>query len=190
MKTINLLVIFIIVALVQIFVPAQMIFNQEKIIDTGVAYKFKTQPIDPSDPFRGKYIVLNYEVDTFKTSDSLWNYGEDVYVYLNQDSLGFAQVNQVSKFELKGHKDYVMAEVNWYNRNEAELHFNLPFDRYYMEETKAYDAELAVRNSQRDSVPNSAYALVYVKEGEAVLDDVIINQVSIKDFVEKKEGSN
>ena len=55
-----------------------------------------------------------------------------------------------------------------------------------MEETKAYDAEVAVRNNQRDSIQNNTYALVYIKNGEAVLNDVIINDMSIKDYVEKK----
>ncbi|OEJ99084.1 hypothetical protein A8C32_07870 [Flavivirga aquatica] len=55
-----------------------------------------------------------------------------------------------------------------------------------MEESKAYDAEVAVRKAQQDSLPNNTYALVYVKNGEAVLEDVIINEISIKDYVKKK----
>lgn len=187
MKTIHILIVFIIVALVQIFIPVQMIFNQEAIIDTGVAYKFKTRPVDPSDPFRGKYINLNYEMRSFETKDSIWNGQDEVYVYLETDSLGFAKVYQISKIKLDIDKDFVIAKVNWYKKKEQKLNFNLPFNRYYMEETKAYNAEVAVRNSQRDSLPNTTYALVYIKGGEAVLNDVIINEVSIKDFVEKDD---
>jgi hypothetical protein len=53
-----------------------------------------------------------------------------------------------------------------------------------MEESKAYDAEIAVTENLRDSLLNSAYALVYIKEGQAVLKDVIIEGVSIKNYVE------
>ena len=190
MKTIHLFIIFIVVALAQIFIPVQMIQNQELIIDTGVAYKFKTRPVDPTDPFRGKYINLNYEVNTFKTTDSLWGYEQEVYVYLETDSLGFAKVHQVSKLPLDLDKDYVIAQSGWYNKREQQLHFRLPFNRYYMEETKAYDAEVAVRDRQRDSIQNLTYALVYVKDGEAVLNDVIIDDIPIKDYVEKEEGLN
>lgn len=190
MKTIHLFIAFILIALAQIFIPVQMIRNQESIIDTGVAYKFKTRPVDPTDPFRGKYINLNYDVNTFKTKDTLWAYQQEVYVYLETDSLGFAKASQVSKVQLDVDKDYVMAIANWYNKNEQQLHFRLPFNRYYMEETKAYDAEVAVRNRPGDSIQHTTYALVYVKGGEAVLGDVIIDEISIKDYVENKEGLN
>ncbi len=190
MKTIHIFILFVIVAWVQLFIPAQMIFNKEAIIETGTVYKFKTQPVDPSDPFRGKYINLNYDIRTHKTKDSLWDNQDDVYVYLENDSLGFAKINQINKTPLEINNDFVIAKVNWYNKNEQKLNFSLPFNRYYMEETKAYDAEVAVRDMQRDSLPNSTYALVYIKNGEAVLNDVIINEVSIKDYVEKENDLN
>lgn len=186
MKTIHIFILFIVVAVAQLFVPIQMIYNQESIINTGTVYKFKTQPVDPSDPYRGKYITLNYEQNTFVTTDSLWKRQDKVYVYFETDSLGFAIVNAVSKTPLNSDKDYVVSEVSWYNKRDQKLNFNLPFNRYYMKETKAYDAEVAVRNNQRDSVQNTTYALVYIKNGEAALNDVVINNISIKDYVEKQ----
>ena len=186
MKTIHLFILFIVVSLAQLFVPAKMIFNKETVILTGTAYKFKTQPIDPSDPYRGKYINLNFEQNAFVTTDSLWKRKDKVFIYFDTDSLGFAKVNQVSKAPINSVKDFVIADVNWYNKQDKKLNFNLPFNRYYMEETKAYDAEVAVRNNQRDSLPNNTCALVYIKNGEAVLSDVIINDISIKDYVEKE----
>ncbi len=187
MKTIHILILFIVVAIAQLFIPAQMIFNREAIIEKGTVYKFKTQPVDPSDPFRGKYINLNYDVRSFVTTDTLWKRQDEVYVYLDTDSLGFAKISEVSKIPLNLTNDFVVAEVGWYNKRTQKLNFNLPFNRYYMEETKAYDAEVAVRDLQRDSIPNNTYALVYIKDGEAVLNDVIINEISIKDYVEKED---
>ncbi|WP_341216332.1 GDYXXLXY domain-containing protein [uncultured Wocania sp.] len=185
MKTIHIFILFIAVAVAQLFVPAQMIFNQESIITNGTAYKFKTQPVDPSDPYRGKYINLNYEQNSFITTDTVWDRKDKVYVYLETDSLGFAKVNAVSKTLVNLDKDFFIAEVVWYNKKDQKLNFNLPFNRYYMEETKAYDAEVAVRNNQRDSIKNNTYALVYIKNGEVVLSDVVISGISIKEYVEK-----
>ena len=51
---------FILLVLVQLFVPANMILEQEDILKNGTPYKFKTAPIDPYDPFRGKYVWLGY----------------------------------------------------------------------------------------------------------------------------------
>lgn len=188
MKTIHIFIIFIVVALAQLFIPSRMIINQESILKSGMAYKFKTQPVDPSDPFKGKYINLNYEINSYKTKDSLWQRKDNVYVYLIVDSLGFAKIDAVSRIVLANNpNDYVEAKVQWYSKSSSDLTFEFPFKHYYMEETKAYDAEVAVRNRQLDSLPNNTYALVYIKDGEAVLDDVIIDEVSIKYYVEKSD---
>lgn len=187
MKTIYIFGIFVALALVQLFVPAQMIWGREKVINEGVVYKFKTRPVDPSDPFRGKYITLNYELDAATTKDTLWNRNEDIYVKLSKDSFGFAAISAVSHSKFKMPDDYVKAKVRWYDSNDHEVNFNLEFNRYYMEESKAYDAEQVYVESLRDSLPdNDTYAVVYVKEGEAVLTDVMINEMSIKDYVGKE----
>lgn len=188
MKNIKLkygFILFIIIALAQLFVPAQMIFSQESVLTQGKAYKFKTQPVDPSDPFRGKYITLRYDINSAITNDTLWERKQEVYVYLKEDSLGFAMVKEVSRMPLTLNNDYVVAEVISYYANQKKLRFNLPFNRFYMEESKAKPAEDAYREAQRDSLPNNIYGLVYIKDGEAVLEDVLVNEVSIADYVEE-----
>lgn len=189
MKTSYIFIIFIVVAGIQLFVPAQMILSQENILKTGTVYKFKTQPVDPNDPFRGKFITLNYEIESYKTKDSLWQRAEAIYVYLENDELGFAKVNKVSRTFLDVDRDYIVAKITWYNKFEQTLNFDLPFNRYYMEETKAYDAEVAYNRVSRDTISNNTHALVYIKNGEAVLSDVIINNMSIRDYVVKEKDS-
>ncbi|HMB62545.1 MAG TPA: hypothetical protein VKN36_05700, partial [Eudoraea sp.] len=61
-----------------------------------------------------------------------------------------------------------------------------PFDRFYMEESKANEAELTYRQSQRDT-SKITYALVRIKNGEAVLKDVMIDGISIRELVKTKE---
>ncbi len=183
MKAIHIFLLFVAVALIQLFVPAQMIFNKETILETGTAYKFRTQPIDPNDPFRGKYITLRYDFNSIKTEDTLWERKEEAYVYLATDSLGFAKPFAITREKLDLDDDYVMAEINWYNKKKQEVSVRLPFNRYYMEESKAYEAEVAHRKAQRDSLPDNTYALVFIKDGKAVLGDVLIDEISIKDHV-------
>lgn len=185
MKTIPLILIFVVVVLAQLFVPAKMIFDQEKVISNGTAYKFKTAPVDPSDPFKGKYIHLNYELNSAASTDTTWVYGAPIYLSLATDSLGFAKLGSVSK-EKPNHQNYVKAKVDWYNAFEKTVNFSLPFDEFYMNETKAYDAELAYVKAQQDSVVNNTYALVYVLNGSAVLDNVFINTIPIAEYVENE----
>jgi len=184
MKTIHIFLIFIALVVVQLFVPAQMIFSKETIIENGELYKFKTRPIDPADPFRGKYITLQYDINRVKTDDTLWQRKDKAYLYVTKDANGFAQPEKISREKLDLDDDYVVVEARWYNKKNKEVTISLPFNRYYMEESKAYDAEVAHQKAQRDSLPDNTYALVYISDGEAVLSDVLIDDISIKDHVE------
>lgn len=183
MKRLYIFTLFVILAVAQIVVPAQMIYNQESILKFGTAYKFKTQPIDPSDPFKGKYIFLNYDLNRFTMENKNWVRNQEIFVSIDIDSLGFAKATAVG-LEKPQSKDFVTAKVDWYSTYDNALQFSLPFNEFYMEESKAYNAELAHRDAQRDSIPNNTYALVYIKDGEAVLDNVFINDIPIAKFVE------
>lgn len=179
-----LLPVFILVALVQLYVPAKMILDREDILDKGIEYKFKTEPIDPNDPFRGKYITLRYEEDMIEIQNEAdWLGGEIIYVFLTTNNEGFAKIQSVSKEITTNNKDFLKAKVSYVTSNGSnKLTIEYPFDRYYMEESKAYDAELTYRESQLDT-NQTAYALVSIKDGEAVLKDVLINGVSIREIV-------
>ncbi len=191
MKTLHIYIIFIIVVLAQLFIPAKMILDQEDVLETGTVYKFKTQPVDPSDPFRGKYITLNYDIDSAETKDDSWERDDNAYLYLELDSLGFAKVDTISKQKLIAKKDFIQIKINrfddknWNKNTGYKVYFNLPFNRFYMEEAKAKPAEDVYRNAQRDSLPNNIYGSVYIKDGKAVLQDVIVNDVSIAKYVEE-----
>jgi uncharacterized membrane-anchored protein len=167
---------------VQLFVPAQMVYQQEDALDTGTPYKFKTQPLDPSDPFRGKFIVLNYEIDSFETEENWDLYNGPIYVYLKTDTEGFAAVKTVRKTKINTSDDYIIVESK-HNYGKT-INFDLPFNRFYMNENKAYDAEISVRKAQIDTT-KICYGLVFVKDGAAVLENVFIDDLPIQEFVKE-----
>ncbi len=175
-------IVFIVLAVVQIGTPLKMIFDKEDILISGTAYKFKTRPIDPTDPFRGKYITLQFEMNSFTASDTTYVYGDEVRVYIENDDEGFAKVARVSKEPFDFGSDYVMAKVTHTYTNK--IMFELPFNRFYMEETKAYDAEKAYRDVNRNTKKDDVYALVYIKDGASVLKDVIIEGIPIQEYVD------
>lgn len=184
-KTLTIIA-FTVVCLVQLYVPLQMVRFQNTIIETGKEYKFRTAPIDPNDPFRGKYITLGFEDNTFRFQDTTtrWNYQEEVHVQLENDEEGFATIVDVTKEPPTKEVPYVRAMLGGATTFDGytTLTINYPFNRYYMEETKAPDAEKAYAQSQWDST-QVAYALVSIKDGNAVLKDVLINDVPIKEWV-------
>lgn len=184
-----ILIAFILVALVQLYVPARMIFDQESILLTGTEYKFRTAPIDPTDPFRGKYITLSFNERTVEIENAQnWLVGETIYVLLTTDINGFAKIESVSKDKPAINKDFLTAKVDYVTGNdEKKLVIDYPFDRYYMEESKAYDAEVVYRESQLDTT-QVAYALVRIKDGESALADVLIDGTSIKEIVRNRQS--
>lgn len=183
---------FILMVLVQLFVPASMIFQQEDILKTGKAFKFKTAPFDPYDPFRGKYIRLAYDANEFEVPpDEKWTYGQTTYVSIDTDKEGFVKIVDLSLDPPTNRSDYVEAVVRRvHKKNDFEIDKNYKvtidyvFDRFYMEESKAFEAEQSYRDAQIDA-NMIAYALVKVKNGKAVIENVFIDEVPIKEVVER-----
>lgn len=182
-----LLVLFIMVALAQLYIPGSMIYERELILKEGTQYKFKTAPIDPNDPFRGKYITLRFEQSSIKVADAKnWKRNEDIFTTLSIDSLGFAYPKSITKVEPNDGEIYIASQVNFIQKKSNELFIDYPFDRFYMDEFKAYEAEQTYRKSQ-EVEEKSAYALVSIKDGNAVLKDVLIDGVSIIEIVKSNQ---
>ncbi len=177
-------ILFGIMCLAQWIVPGKMIYDSELIMDEGAVYKFKTAPIDPSDPFRGKYITLNFEQNFATFTDSLeWSTGQEIFVTFAIDSAGYAITESVFHDQPQS-KSYLRTKVEYVNYydDEYKVWFRLPFDRLYLEESKASQAEQVYWQAQRDSA-QIAYALVSIGDGQAVLKEVIINDKPIQDII-------
>ncbi len=183
-----LLTAFILVAIIQLAIPGKMIWDKEKTLGTGKEFKFETAPIDPTDPFRGKYIILDYKASRINIdSANTWTEGDNIYIILINDSKGFAKVDYVSSEKPENNPNFFKAKVQLVSGLDFKtLTVAFPFDRFYMEESKAYDAEQEYIKSQIDST-KITYAVVSIKNGEAVLKDVMIDGVSIEDIVRKNQ---
>lgn len=174
---------FFIMVAAQLYVPSKMIFDHETILKTGKTFKFQTAPIDPTDPFRGKYITLSFAENTIiLESDSSWQRDDDVYVWLTTNENGFASISNISHEAPGDTVNYVRATVLYAYGTPTEVVINYPFDRFYMDEWKAPDAEFTYREAQRDT-SKLTYALVHIKNGQAAIEDVQIDGVSINDLV-------
>ena len=94
MKT--LIISFVLIVIVQLSVPLKMIHDKQSPLIYGQEFTFKTEPIDPYDPFRGKYVTLSFsdnylEMDEYKK----WKYGETVYVQFFEGEDGFAKIKSI-----------------------------------------------------------------------------------------------
>ncbi|KGO84798.1 hypothetical protein Q765_19640 [Flavobacterium rivuli WB 3.3-2 = DSM 21788] len=184
MKTKYVFIAFAVTALLQAFAPLKMVYDNEMTVSHGTVYKFKTEPIDPSDPFRGKYVSLNFEENILRVKDTVWQSNEQVYALLSINAAGFAKITAITKTRPQTGNDYIVVKTNYYF--DGSLHINLPFDRFYMEEGKAQEAEDSYRDYSRQENTKPAYALVAVKEGNVVVTDVIVDGQPIRNYVLRK----
>lgn len=176
-----ILVIFGLMCLAQWYVPGSMIAGQEDVVRNGTPFRFRTEPVDPTDPFRGKYITLGFQATTFpRREDDKWRNGQTVFVVLREDKSGFAQIGDILP-ETPDETDFVEAEVAYTSEDDIVIRY--PFERFYLEESKAADAETVYREGNARDSTQITYALVRVKKGRAVVEDVIINDRSIVDIV-------
>ncbi len=182
---INRLALFGLMALVQLSVPGWMIWSQEKIVVQGETFRFRVGPMDPNDPFRGSYLHLDFQDLEWKTRDSSFQEGEEVFVALKLDAEHFAVIDEVLHDRPKD-KPYVTAELTspWINFSQS-VRVRYPFDRYYLNEYMAPDAETAYIESGRDTTLE-AFVLVKVLEGNAVIEDLVIGDKSVRELVRER----
>jgi uncharacterized membrane-anchored protein len=182
MKTpIWITVIFAAMVLAQWIVPGSMIYDSQEILSQGVPLKFKCAPVDPNDPFRGKYITLDFAIRQFSVDSSRhFEEGTDVIAVLKIDSAGFAVIDDVRKDAPVNNEPFLKLPINYISGMDktTELNFNIPFSRFYMEEYKAPAAETLYQQGVSDTTGNT-YALVYVYKGNARIRDVFVRDTSV-----------
>lgn len=195
---------FALLALVQLAVPAKMIYNREVILNEGKTYRFKTMPVDPYDAMRGKYLTLDFHISNLIVGKDLgFKSGENIFLKIGTDSNGIAVVKAVYRTRPKG-QDYIKAQIAEYykepimeNDKDANykeptdvisykhhLRVELPFNRFYMEESLALPAEQAYAESMQRP-EQVTVALVSILNGEAVLKDIQINGVAIREIARR-----
>ena len=174
--------LLIAVGLVQLAVPGWMIFEQEQTLRLGKEYKFQTEPVDPYDLFRGRYVALRFKAEDYypTNSESHLQPGSEIYVALKINSEGFAEVERVSGNPLPGDNVF-QATIRW--KNDTSLHLGFPFSHYYMEENRAPAAEAAYRKANIRNSKQQTWAVVRVRNGKAALADLFIDGQPIREYL-------
>lgn len=165
--------LLLVVAAGQLAIPATMIRQRELTLRDGHAYKFRTQPVDPYDAFRGRYVALALEPNTVPGTN--FAAGTTIYVTLAEGPDGFAKFAGVSRERPAG-QDYLKVKASWSNS------VRLPFDRFYMEEKAAPAAERAYREHSRQAGARDAYVIVRVRVGQGVIENLYVAGQPIAEF--------
>jgi uncharacterized membrane-anchored protein len=167
-------IVFVLLALVQLAVPGSLIWKREHTLRQGSVWKFRTAPVDPVDAFRGRYVSLEFEAETQQLSPpSNVESGGIVFITLRQNA-GFAEIDQVFASRPPG-DDFIEVRLNGNT-------VSLPFDKYWLSERDAPAAEAAyIAQSRRDK--RNAFVTVRVFRGDAALEQLYLDNLSLGEYL-------
>jgi uncharacterized membrane-anchored protein len=182
--------LFILLVIFQLYVPASAVFNQERIHFSGTKFKMQLAPIDPNDPFRGKYIILSFKENRARLpKQGKYDAGDIVYVIMKPGKDEFLKIESIShEYEsMKSPKVCIKARIHLITESDGykDVQLVYPFTRFYVEESKA--AEIEDRYLKALSDTNTvSYGLISIYKETAAVSDVIINGESLMAEAAKK----
>lgn len=183
MKSYKLLlgIVFGVLCLAQIGVVLFQIMSYEKILKEGESFYFKVLPLDPYDPFRGRYVTLRFA----NATQAPISQGQSK----ENQSLGYAILEHQEKFDSVKEITFVkpqmgsFLEVNIHENRQKNassmVYFSLPFDRFYMREDVAPKAEKVLRLRSGVEVK----AKLKVLNGKGVIEELLVGEIPLSEFV-------
>lgn len=161
-------VLFAVTALMILGFPFYHIYSYGKVLRLGTAYRIPCRPYDPYDPFSGRYVSINPEVDY----PGSVRYGdENKWVQITKGEKGQLKVVGITETRPK-EGDYL------------PVHFERDLRKFFMNENLAPVAERVTRNIRvrrsGDGLPCELEIKVF--NGRAVSQELYINNIPIAEY--------
>ena len=175
--------LFALLAAAQLAAPLLTIARMNEVERNGAVYRFRVEPVDPYDLFRGRFVRLGIQPrETPWTPDPGLSTTRPLWASLAAGKEGFATVASLSA-ERPAQGDYVM--VSWRRTGDDMVWLEWPFDRYYANERIAPEIErhLLPRGAGVDGQRVEASIAVRVLDGRALLEELYLNGVPAPEFV-------
>jgi len=173
-------------SLIQLGALGKKIYALEDTLATGELHLFKAAPIDPYDPFRGRYVALSQENLNLEVGDGqVLRRGDRVWVKVVKGEDGYSKFAGLTDEEERASK--VQARVRY--SNNSTITIEPPFSRFYMNDKKAPEAERAYRTRARTE-ERDAYIAVRLKGGIGVIEDLYIDGKEIDEYLRDEKADN
>ena len=175
----------------QLAVPALMIQRYESTLNEGDLYKFKVVPIDPADPFKGRYVTLNFDIADWESkykSDDDFQRKDKAYASLSVGSDGFAVIDRLYQSPPK--QAYLKVIIRYRagstKQNPSPSYaISLPFNRYYAEESKAPKIESRLWRQNNGAEFSRASVDVRVLDGLGVIEQLYIDGKPVEEYFDQ-----
>jgi uncharacterized membrane-anchored protein len=171
---------------VQIGVIGAQIWKYERILKEGEVFFFTVKPLDPYDPFRGRYVTLRFIDATRAPLQTNETMPEDLpkrgFALLEHNANRADRVTFLT-FSQPLSTSYLKVDVFGVNqpKKDALMAFSLPFNRFYMREDVAPLAERVLRDKEVE-----VKAKLRVLKGEGVIEALFVGQTPLAEFALKR----
>jgi uncharacterized membrane-anchored protein len=186
--------LFLTLCAVQLAIPLAMAYRYERALREGTPYRFHTEPFDPVDAFRGRYVAIRLRLLQAPHPSNQDHVDSEIYAVLDRDADGFATVRTLSRTRPTS-GDWVegtLGEDVYEDRRRFQedeppqrptllgTRVELSLDRYYMEEGKAPQAERVTRSLGSQRPQMDVTARVRVRQGLGAIEGLDVNGVPIE----------
>ena len=171
-------------AVAQLAAPAWMIVGQERVLRGGVQVKLHTRPVDPADFFSGRYVALGFAVEQLSRELVRGHFElEDVaYLELRDGAEGFAEAVALYKDKPAG---ALVLQCRVQSLSPPTVQVELPFNRFYMDEHLAPQAERVYRAQAAD--PVDSFVTVRVLDGRGVIEELYLGGKPVATFLRENQ---
>lgn len=177
------LLLFAVAALSQWAAPLLQILKHERTLEQGSVHRLKCTAPDPYDPLRGRYLAVRPDPEECQAgADVKLVSGQRVYVTLLDGPDGLATLSSVHVTPPESGA-YVRMSVRWAG-TDGKVHLEWPFDRFYLNEKLAPEADKWFAESIRSS--KGVVAEIRVLKGSAVLTDLAFDGRSFREILKER----
>jgi len=178
------LAVFAVAAVAQWLLPLSGIWQHERVISRGTLVRIECRAPDPYDPLRGRYLAVRPVHSSVSKPEWFPQGGGLVSVWatLEAGDDGLARIKSLSLEPPSGPTVIPLtARFSGTTNGTDVIGLEWPFDRFYLNERLAPDADRLVAERVRNGI--KTVAEVRLLDGRAVLTDLLCDGVSIRDLV-------
>jgi uncharacterized membrane-anchored protein len=162
------LIIFGLAAAAQWAVPLLQIQTHEQTLTQGRLIKLKCLAPDPYDPLRGRYLAVRPEQQSVEAREDMkLERGMPVFAQLTTGEDGLAIITSLT-LSAPTSGDFIRVKTGY--TYQGKVHIEWPFERFYINEKLAPEADKWFAENIRTA--QGIIAEVRVRNGNAVLADL------------------
>jgi len=181
------LAVFALAAVAQWLLPLAGVWQHERVIARGTLVRIECGAPDPYDPLRGRFLAVRPEENQVPKPAGMPERGDvPVWATLEAGDDGLSRIKSLSLEPVSGPTVIrLMARWQRWDQESKTVFVAWPFDRFYLNERLAPDADKLVAERFREGRARPV-AEIRLLDGRAVLTDVLVDGTSIRDVVKQQ----